>query len=107
MAREWPETPDDPVDPALAPLIEAGEGESEGFELAEADLIEHAEHGDQHGTDPIMHDAPGSTNSSKTTSTATTTRRPTKRATPTGRSPARPRRGSSSCAACPASGIDD
>ena len=53
MARDWPETPDDPVDPALAPLIEAGEGESEGFELAEADLIEHAEHGDQHGTDPI------------------------------------------------------
>ena len=61
MAREWPETPDDPVDPALAPLIEAGEGESEGFELAEADLIEHAEHGDQHSTDPIMRDAPGST----------------------------------------------
>jgi hypothetical protein len=54
MARDWPETPDDPVDPALAPLIEAGEGESEGFELAEADLVEHAEHGDQHGTDPIL-----------------------------------------------------
>ena len=52
MAREWPETPDDPVDPALAPLIEAGEGESEGFELAEADLIEHAEHGDLHGDGP-------------------------------------------------------
>jgi hypothetical protein len=33
MAREWPETPDDTVDPALAPLIEAGEGESEGFDL--------------------------------------------------------------------------
>ena len=59
MARDWPETPDDPVDPALAPLIEAGEGESEGFELAEGDLVEHAEHGDQHGTDPIWHDAAG------------------------------------------------
>ena len=47
------------VDPALAPLIEAGEGESEGFELAEADLIEHAEHGDMHSTDPIMRDAAG------------------------------------------------
>jgi hypothetical protein len=57
MAPEWPETPDDKVDPALAPLIEAGEGESEGFELAEEDLIEHAEHGDQHGTDPITRDA--------------------------------------------------
>jgi hypothetical protein len=59
MARDWPETPDDPVDPALAPLIEAGEGEAEGFDLAEADLIEHAEHGDDHGTDAIMRDAAG------------------------------------------------
>ena len=57
MAREWPETPDDPVDPSLAPLIEAGEGESEGFDVAESDLIEHAEHGDMHGTDPIYRDA--------------------------------------------------
>ena len=54
---DWPETPDDAVDPALAPLIEAGEGESEGFELAEADLIEHSEHGDDHGTGAITRDA--------------------------------------------------
>ena len=59
MAPEWPETPDDKVDPALAPLIEAGEGESEGFELAESDLIENTEHGDQHTTDPIMRDGSG------------------------------------------------
>lgn len=40
--------PDDPVvDPAERPLVEAGEGESEGFELAEAELIDNAEHGDQ------------------------------------------------------------
>jgi hypothetical protein len=56
MAREWPETPDDPVDPSLAPLIEAGEGEAEGFDLAESDLIEHTEHGDQHSTEPIFRD---------------------------------------------------
>ena len=55
----WPENPDDHVDPAIAPLIEAGEGESEGFDVAEADLIRHAEHGDQHGTDPIWRDAAG------------------------------------------------
>ena len=55
----WPENPDDPVDPAIAPLIEAGEGEAEGFDVAEADLIEHAEHGDQHGTGPIWRDAAG------------------------------------------------
>jgi hypothetical protein len=59
MAREWPADPDDPVDPALAPLIEAGEGESEGFEVAEGDLIEHARHDDQHGTTPITRDAAG------------------------------------------------
>lgn len=38
----------DSDDPAEQPLIEAGEGESEGFELAEKDLVENASHGDQH-----------------------------------------------------------
>ena len=56
---KWPENPDEPVDPAIAPLIEAGEGEAEGFDVAEADLIEHAEHGDQHGTGVIGRDAAG------------------------------------------------
>ena len=37
---------------------EAGGGESEGFELAEQDLIEHASHGDQHTPPRIMRDAP-------------------------------------------------
>jgi hypothetical protein len=58
MAK-WPEHPDDPVDPGFAPLIEAGEGEAEGFDVAEADLVEHAEHADQHGTEPIWRDAAG------------------------------------------------
>jgi hypothetical protein len=40
-----------------APLDEAGEGESEGFELAEEALIENASHGDQHNTTPILRDA--------------------------------------------------
>ncbi len=35
-------------DPAQQPLIEAGEGESEGFELAEARLRDIASHGDEH-----------------------------------------------------------
>jgi hypothetical protein len=30
----------------MRPLREAGEGEAEGFEEAEAELIEHASHGD-------------------------------------------------------------
>ena len=35
-------------DPALEPLEEAGQGESEGFEQAERRLEEIAEHGDEH-----------------------------------------------------------
>ena len=42
---------------ANRPLEEAGEGESEGFELAEQELVDHASHGDQHGTGPIVRDA--------------------------------------------------
>jgi hypothetical protein len=41
-------TPDDGiVDPAERPLVEGGEGQAEGFELAEAQLVDNAEHGDQ------------------------------------------------------------
>lgn len=40
--------PTDSDDPAEQPLIEAGEGEAEGFELAEKDLEEIASHGDEH-----------------------------------------------------------
>lgn len=40
-----------------APVEEAGGGEAEGFEQAEELHIEHASHGDQHGTEPITHDA--------------------------------------------------
>jgi hypothetical protein len=36
---------------------EAGGGESEGFELAEQELIEHASHGDDQTTAPIIVDA--------------------------------------------------
>jgi hypothetical protein len=45
------------LDPAQAPLIEAGEGESEGFELSEQELVEHASHGDEHSAGRIMQDA--------------------------------------------------
>lgn len=50
---------DDPNDPAMAPVYEAGGGESEGFEQAEEALIEHASHGDEHGTTKILSDAEG------------------------------------------------
>ena len=43
---------DEDLDPALRPLIEGGEGEAEGFELAEDDLIEAAQHGDS-TADPL------------------------------------------------------
>jgi hypothetical protein len=42
------DVPPDSDDPAEQPLIEAGEGEAEGFELAEKDLEDIASHGDEH-----------------------------------------------------------
>jgi len=36
---------------------EAGGGESEGFELAEEELIDHASHGDEHSTSRILQDS--------------------------------------------------
>lgn len=42
------EVPRDEEDPARQPLAESGEGVAEGFELAEKDLEDIAEHGDQH-----------------------------------------------------------
>jgi protease II len=38
---------------------EAGGGASEGFELAEQELIEHTSHGDEHTPSRIMRDAAG------------------------------------------------
>ncbi|MFL5872069.1 MAG: hypothetical protein ACJ75T_01155 [Solirubrobacterales bacterium] len=46
-ARIGGPTPDDAGDPAQRPVTEGGEGEAEGFELAEEELIDRAEHGDQ------------------------------------------------------------
>jgi hypothetical protein len=48
---------DDPKDPAMEPVNEAGGGESEGFEMAEEELIEHASHGEDGGTARITSDA--------------------------------------------------
>lgn len=45
------------ADPAQRPLAEAGQGESEGFEEAERELIEHTSHGDQHAARRIIQDA--------------------------------------------------
>ena len=42
------EVQQDSDDPAEAPVLEGGGGESEGFELAEKDLEDIAEHGDEH-----------------------------------------------------------
>src|SRR5438270_8285023 len=44
-------------DAAQRPLEEAGQGEAEGFEQAERDLIEHASHGDQHAARQTIEDA--------------------------------------------------
>jgi hypothetical protein len=57
----------DPSDPLLElterrrkerlAVEEAGGGQSEGFELAERELIEHASHGDEHAPAEITLDA--------------------------------------------------
>lgn len=46
------------VSEAERPLAEAGQGEAEGFEQAEQELIEHASHGDQHAARRAIEDAP-------------------------------------------------
>jgi hypothetical protein len=43
----------DSDDPALEPLYEAGEGEEEGFEAAERDLIDNATHYAEGGGNPL------------------------------------------------------
>ena len=43
---------EDDFDPSMRPVYEAGGGVAEGFEQAEADLVENAQHGDGHG-DPL------------------------------------------------------
>jgi hypothetical protein len=50
---------DEPFDPAMAPVIESGGGVAEGFEQSEAELIDHASHGDDEGTERILEDAFG------------------------------------------------
>jgi hypothetical protein len=43
---------EDEFEPEMRAVYEGGGGEAEGFELAEADLIENAQHGDGRG-DPL------------------------------------------------------
>lgn len=57
-ASSDPEPASGSPDQAQRPLAEAGEGEAEGFELAEQELIEHASHGDQHAAPQAIEDAP-------------------------------------------------
>jgi len=42
------------------PLVEAGQGEAEGFEQAEQELVEHTSHGDQHAARRAIEDGPSS-----------------------------------------------
>ncbi len=48
-ARIGGEVPEESEDPARRPLVEAGEGVAEGFELAEEELEDNATHGNQRG----------------------------------------------------------
>ncbi len=48
---------DEDLDPAERAVREGGGGESEGFEQAEDELIEHASHGDLHSARVPLYDA--------------------------------------------------
>lgn len=50
---------DEPLDPAMIPVIEAGGGVAEGFEQAEALLVDNASDGPIDGTNRILEDAFG------------------------------------------------
>jgi hypothetical protein len=47
---------DEPLDPAMIPVIEAGGGVAEGFEQSEAQLVDNASEGYDDGTDRILRD---------------------------------------------------
>lgn len=53
-----PDASEGGVSEAERPLVEAGQGEAEGFEQAEQELVEHASHGDQHAARRALEDAP-------------------------------------------------
>jgi hypothetical protein len=57
VSSEPPTELEQSMSEAERPLSEAGEGESEGFELAEMELEEHASHGDAHAARRILEDA--------------------------------------------------
>ncbi len=56
--------------PAERPVREGGGGVAEGFEDAEAALVEHATHGDQYSARAALHDAPAPEESGVTTEDA-------------------------------------
>lgn len=49
---------DEIVSPEMAPVIEAGGGVAEGFELSEAELIEHVIDAPPDATERLLEDAP-------------------------------------------------
>lgn len=51
------DSPADELDEAQRPLAEAGQGEAEGFEQSEEQLIEHSSHGDEHAARRAIEDA--------------------------------------------------
>jgi hypothetical protein len=57
VSSEPPTAYEEGLSEADRPVSESGGGESEGFELAEMELIEHASHGDEHSAGRVLEDA--------------------------------------------------
>jgi hypothetical protein len=68
--RSEPSPADGVPDEAERPLAEAGQGEAEGFEEAERELVAHASHGDQHAARHVIEDAPLPRDDARATSAA-------------------------------------
>ncbi len=50
---------DEFIPPEMVPVVQAGGGVAEGFELSEQELIEHAENAPPDATRRVIRDAPG------------------------------------------------
>lgn len=50
---------DEFVPPEMIPVVQAGGGVAEGFELSEQELVEHAENAPLDATRRVLRDAPG------------------------------------------------
>lgn len=70
VSSDPPAVDEEGPDESERPLVEAGEGESEGFEESEHELQEHASHSDQHAARRAIENALAETDDLRATDAA-------------------------------------